>query len=95
MANTSIKGKAKLKRIRTFIEMYDKQDVLTIRDCTEDKPADRYELGQVVTKGYQVNHKVGEDDYYIYVCKTLRAVAECVNDIIFDIDMGDRAVPAK
>jgi hypothetical protein len=95
MANTSIKGKAKLKRIRTFIEMYDKQDVLTIRECTNDKPADRYVLGRVAAKGYQVNHKVGEDDYYIYVCKTLRAVAECVNDIIFEIPMGDRATPAK
>ena len=44
---------------------------------------------------YQVNHKVDEDDYHIYVCKTLRAVAECVNDIIFEIPMGDRATPAK
>ena len=89
MANTS------LKRIRTFIEMYDMQDVLTVRKCSDDEPADRYELGQVVAKGYQVNHKTGEDDYNIYVCKTLRAVAECVNDIIFKIDMGDRAIPAK
>jgi hypothetical protein len=95
MANTSIKGKAKLKRIRTFIEMYDKQDVLTIRECTNDTPADRYVLGQVAIKGYQVDHKAGEDDYYIYVCKTLTAAAECVNDIIFDIDMGDRAVPVE
>ena len=88
-------AKTSLKRIRTFIEMYDKQDVLTVRKCTNDTPADRYVLGQVAVKGYQVNHKVDEDDYHIYVCKTLRAAAECVNDIIFDIDMGDRAVPAK
>ena len=89
MANTS------LKRIRTFIEMYKMQDILTVRKCTDDKPADRYVLGKVAAKGYQVNHKAGEDDYYIYVCKTLTAAAECVNDIIFDIDMGDRAVPAE
>jgi hypothetical protein len=87
-------AKTSLKRMRTFIEMHNMQDVLTVRKCTDDEPADRYVLGQVAAKGYQVNHKVGEDDYYVYVCKTLRAAAECVNDIIFEIDMGDRAVPA-
>jgi hypothetical protein len=94
MANTSIKGKAKLKRIRTFIEMYNKQDVLTIRECDNDKPGDRYLLGQVAVKGYQVDHKVDEDNY-IYLCKTLTAAAECVNDIIFDLPVRDRTTPAK
>ena len=83
MARTS------LKKIRMFIEMYNKQDVMTVRKCTEDEPADRYVLGQVITKGYQVDHKIG-DDYYIYVCKTLTSAAECVNDIIFGIPMEER-----
>tara|TARA_R100001244_G_scaffold9802_2_gene11880 strand:+ start:643 stop:909 length:267 start_codon:yes stop_codon:yes gene_type:complete len=87
-------AKTSLKRMRTFIEMYDKQDVLTVRKCSDDEPGDRYLLGQVAVKGYQVDHKVGEDDY-IYLCKTLTAAAECVNDIIFDLPMGDRATPAK
>jgi hypothetical protein len=82
MARTS------LKRISTFIEMYDKQDVITVRKCTNDGPADRYVDGQVAAKGYQVNHKVGEDDYYVYVCKTLTAAAQCVNEIIFDLPMN-------
>ena len=77
-------SRATIDGIREFIEMYDKQDVLTIRECTSDKPADRYVLGQVCVDGYQVNHKVGEDDYYIYVCKNITAAAECFNDIIFN-----------
>ena len=72
MANTS------LKRIRTFIEMYDKPITITGSQSQ-----------------WQVNHQTGADDYNIYYCKSLTAVAECVNDIIFKIDMGDRAVPAK
>ena len=88
-------AKTSLKRMRTFIEMYDMQDVLTVRKCTNDTPADRYVLGQVAIKGYQVDHKAGEDDYYIYVCKTLTAAAECVNDIIFDLPVRDRTTPAK
>ena len=89
MANTS------LKRIRTFIEMYDKQDVITVRKCTNDEPADRYVDGQVAAKGYQVNHKVDDGDYYIYVCKNIAAAAECVNDIIFDLPMDVTKVPPK
>ena len=94
MANTSIKGKAKLKRIRTFIEMYNKQDVLTIRECDNDKPGDRYLLGQVAVKGYQVDHKVDEDNY-IYLCKTLTAAGECVNRIVFDLPMEDSVTPCE
>ena len=88
MARTS------LKTMKTFIGMYGMQYVLSVRKCTIDDPGDRYLLGQVAAKGYQVTHKVGEDDY-IYLCKNLTAAGECVNDIIFDIDMGDRAVPAE
>ena len=88
-------AKTSLRRMRTFIAMNDMQDELTVRKCSDDEPADRYELGQVVAKGYQVDHKTGEDDYNIYICKTLTAAGECINDIIFDIDMGDRAVPAE
>ena len=67
MANTS------LKRIRTFIEMYDKQDELTVLECAN---------------GYQVSHAVSEDDYNVYICKTLTAAAECVNEIIFELPMN-------
>ena len=67
MANTS------LKRIRTFIEMYDKQDMLTVLECAN---------------GYQVSHAVSEDDYNVYICKTLTAAAECVNEIIFELPMN-------
>jgi hypothetical protein len=94
MANTS------LKRINSFIEMYDMQDVLIVRECgtgpyPKHEPADRYVDGQVVTKGYQVSHKVGDDDYYIYVCKTLTATAECVNQIIFELPMENNISPAE
>jgi len=82
-------AKASLKRIRMFIEMYNKQDVMTVRKCTEDEPADRVMLGQVVTKGYQVRHEVGDADY-IYLCKTLTTAAECVNDIVLGIPMEER-----
>ena len=84
MANIS------LKRLTTFIEMYDMQDVLTVRKCSDNDPADRYVGGQVVEQGYQVSHKVGEDDYYIYVCKTIRGASECVSDIIFNVPMEGR-----
>jgi len=73
-----------VKRINTFIEMYGKQDVLTVRGCTDDEPAGRYVGGQVVHKGYQVNHQIGEDEN-IYVCKTLNDAAHCVNCIIFNL----------
>lgn len=86
-------AKTSLKRIRTFIEMYDKQDVLTVRKCTDDEPGDRYLLGQVAVKGYQVNHKVGEDDY-IYLCKTLTAAGQCVSQIIFNVPMEDNVTLA-
>ena len=49
-------ARATLKRMRTFIEMHNMQDTLTVRKCTDDKPADRYVLGKVEGKGYQVNH---------------------------------------
>ena len=79
-----IMPRTSVKRINTFIEMYGKQDVLTVRRCTVDEPADRYVGGQVADKGYQVNHQVGEDDY-VYVCKTLDDTGHCVNCIIFDL----------
>ena len=87
-------AKTSLTRMKTFIGMYGMQYVLSVRKCTKNEPGDRYVDGQVAEKGYEVTHKVGDDDY-IYMCKTLTAAGECVNDIIFDIDMGDRAVPAE
>ena len=86
-------AKTNLRRMRTFIEMYDMQDILTVRKCTEDEPADRYVGGQVAAKGYQVDLKVGEDDYYIYVCKTLTDTADCVNRIVFNLQMEDNVTP--
>ena len=88
-------AKTSLKRMRTFIAMNDMQDVLTVRKCSDDEPGDRYLLGQVAVKGYQVDHKVGEDDY-IYLCKTLTAAGECVSHIIFNVPMdGDQLTPAE
>ena len=86
-------AKTSLTRMKTFIGMHGMQYVLSVRKCNKNEPGDRYVDGQVFTKGYEVTHKVGDDDY-IYMCKTLTAAGECVNDIIFDIDMGDRAIPA-
>lgn len=57
-----------IDKIREFIEMYNKQDVLTVLKCAN---------------GYQVSHAISEDDYNVYVCKNITAAAECVNDIIF------------
>ena len=87
-------AKTSLKRMKTFIGMHGMQYVLSVRKCNKNEPGDRYVDGQVATKGYEVTHKVGDDDY-IYMCKTLTAAGECVSDIIFDIDMGDRAIPAE
>ena len=82
MARTS------LRRIRTFIEMYDMQDTLAVKPL--DQSQSKYQVSHMVGKG---NH--GDDpDYNVYICRNQRAAAECVNEIIFDIDMGDRAIPA-
>ena len=78
--------------MRTFIEMYNMQDTLTVRKCSDDEPADRYELGQVVAKGYQVDHKVGEDDY-IYICKNLTAAGECVTKLVLNLPIDDDVTP--
>ena len=59
-----------VKRMNAVIEMYGMQDVLTVQECT---------------KGYQVNHKIGDDDYNVYVCRTLDSAAQWVNRIIFDL----------
>jgi len=87
-------AKTSLKRMKTFIGMYGMQYVLSVRKCTKDDPGDRYLLGQVAAKGYQVTHKVGEDDY-IYLCKTLTAAGECVNRIVFDLPMEDSVTPCE
>ena len=78
--------KTSLKRMRRFIEMYNMQDDLQVQLCLD--PGLSSEL-------YVVTHKLNNEHSNEYSCKTLRAAAECVNDIIFDIDMGDRAVPAE
>lgn len=84
-----------VKRINTIIEMYGMEDVLTVRECTDDKPADRYVGGQVVYKGYQVNHKIHDNDYNVYVCRSIDSAAQCVNRIIFDlpIDVTSTGAP--
>ena len=88
-------AKTSITRMKTFIGMHGMQYVLSVRKCNKNEPGDRYVDGQVATKGYEVTHKVGDDDYNVYICKTLTAAGECVNDIIFDLPMGDRATPAK
>ena len=87
-------AKTSLTRMKTFIGMYGMQYVLSVRKCTKNEPGDRYLLGQVAAKGYQVTHKVGEDDY-IYLCKTLTAAGECVNRIVFDLPMEDSVTPCE
>jgi len=62
-----------LKSTRDFIEMYEMQDTLTVLECAN---------------GYQVSHAVDKDDYNVYVCKTITAAAECVNDIIFGLPIN-------
>ena len=85
-------AKTSLRRMTTFIAMHDMQDVLTVRESTNDEPGDRYLLGQVAAKGYQVTHKVGEDDY-IYLCKNLTAAGECVNHIIYKLPIDEEELP--
>ena len=87
-------AKTSLTRMKTFIGMYGMQYVLSVRKCTKNEPGDRYLLGQAAVKGYQVTHKVGEDDY-IYLCKTLTAAGECVNRIVFDLPMEDSVTPCE
>ena len=81
-----------MKSINEFIKMYDKQDVLTVRECTQENPADRLALGKPMRYGFQVNHQRGEDDY-IYTCGSVKSAAECVNDILFDARVGGSLAP--
>ncbi len=77
-----------IRSTREHIKAYNKQDVITIRACTEEDFGDRYVGGQIFKKGYQVNHKVGENDYYIYMCEDVDSVAQCVNEILFDLPIN-------
>ena len=74
MANTS------LKRIRTFIEMYDKQDEIVVEN-------DEFSC--------KVYHRLPCEwaRTNVYECKNITAAAECVNDIIFDLPIN--ATPAE
>ena len=83
-----------MKSINEFIKMYDKQDVLTVRECTQENPADRLALGKPMRYGFQVNHQRGEDDY-IYTCGSVKSAAECVNDILFDTQADRLVAPTK
>ena len=73
---------SKLQRVNDFIKMYDMQDVVSVTKH-EEVP---------MMSPYQVNHKRGEDDYHVYLCKTLDEAGDCVNRIIFDLPMN--ATPA-
>jgi|TARA_Y100000310_G_C20284649_1_gene624268 hypothetical protein len=75
MANTS------LKRIRTFIEMYDKQDSIHVEDD---------EFGCQV---YYRQSSVEWGGHNIYECKNINAASELVNCIIFDLPIN--ATPAE
>ena len=87
-------AKTSLTRMKTFIGMYGMQYVLSVRKCTKNEPGDRYLLGQAAVKGYQVTHKVGEDDY-IYLCKNLTAAGECVTKLVFNLPMDDDVTPCE
>jgi hypothetical protein len=81
-----------MKSINEFIKMYDKQDVLTVRECTQENPADRYVFGDTGIFGFQVKHLRGED-IYVYTCGSVKSAAECVNDILFDARVGGSLAP--
>jgi hypothetical protein len=83
-----------MKSINEFIKMYDKQDVLTVRECTQENPADRYVFGDTGIFGFQVKHLRGED-IYVYTCGSVKSAAECVNDILFDTQADRLVAPTK
>lgn len=70
---------SKLDRINDFIKMYGMQEVVCVVDVFGSGP-------------YQVEHKINEDDYNHYICKTLDDAGHCVNCIIFDLPIT--ATPA-
>ena len=79
-------AKTSLKRIRTFIEMYDMQDELQVQLCLD--PA----LSPTL---YVVTHNLNDEDSNEYLCKTLAAAGQCVSKIIFKVDMSDSTTPAE
>jgi hypothetical protein len=78
-------GKTNLKRIRRFIEMYEKQEEIQVEKIT----------GFVNAK-YMVTHKLNDEDRNEYLCKTVTAAGQCVNQLIFDIPMtGNQLTPTE
>jgi len=76
MANTS------LRRIRTFIEMYNKEDEIQVEKIT----------GFVNSK-YMVTHHLNEEDRNEYLCKTVTDAGHCVSNIIFKVPMENSLTP--
>ncbi len=76
-----------LRRIRTFIEMYDKQGEIQV---------DEYTNGPIPVEGLdEVKYMVRHKREAIYYCKTLTDAADCVNRIIFEIPMSDELTACK
>lgn len=75
-----------LKRMRSFIEMYDMQDELQVQLCLD--PAMSPEL-------YVVTHKLNDEDSNEYFCKTVAAAGECVSHIVFNVAMVDNLEPIE
>jgi hypothetical protein len=76
-------AKTSLKRIRTFIEMYKMDKVIQVGRVTEG-------LGN-----YSVMHKLNDEDSNEYICKTITAAGQCVNQIIFNVPMENNISPVE
>jgi len=78
-------AKTSLKRIRTFIEMYDKQDELQVQLCLDP---------ELSPELYVVTHKLNDKDSNEYYCKTIASAGQCVSQIIFNVPMEDNVTLA-
>jgi ribosomal protein L31E len=79
-------AKTSLKRIRTFIEMYDKQNEIEIDEYTNE-PIPVEGLDKIK---YMIRHKREA----VYYCETITAAGECVSHIIFNVPMEDNVTLA-
>ena len=76
-------AKTSLRRLRTFIEMYDMVQDIQIHE--HDGPIK-----------YVVTHKqFGPPWKMEYFCRTLTDASDCVNRIIFKLPMEDNCTPVE
>jgi hypothetical protein len=76
-------AKTSLKRMRTFIEMYDMQEEIKVDEYT-GFPSDI---------NYVVTVHGSDQNSTEYLCKTLHDASDCVNRIIYKLPIGDNATP--